>query len=83
MKYVINAFITVCCFAGTLDYEEELLGLLFRSGQEKQCANITILDDELPEELEVFNVTLTTEASRVILNPDHAVVDISDNDGKE
>ena len=57
--------------------------LLFRSGQEKQCVNITILDDELLEAPEDFNVVLTAETSRVTLDLDYAVVDISDNDGKE
>ena len=59
------------------------MGLLFRAGQEKQCVNITILDDELLEGPENFSIILTTEASRVTLDPDHAVVNITDDDGKE
>ena len=74
---------TVCTITATLDYEEELVGLLFRSEQEKQCVNITILDDGVLEDLEYFTAKLTTVASRVTLNPDHAVVDISDDDSKE
>ena len=58
------------------------MGLLFRAGQEKQCVNITILDDDVFEDQEVFNAALTTAASIVTLNPDHAVVNISDDDGK-
>ena len=73
----------MCSIAATLDYEEELVGLLFRVGQEQQCVNITILDDDLLESPENFSIILATESARVVLNPDHAVVDISDNDGKE
>ena len=62
------------------------MGLLFRSGQEKQCVNITILDDQLHEGRENFSATLTTKpstvASRVTLDPHHAVVNIFDNDGR-
>ena len=63
------------------------MGLLLKTEREKQCVNITILDDELLEAPEKFSATLTnmpsTVASRVTLDPNHAVVDISDNDGKE
>ena len=77
---------TLCSIVATLDYEEELVGLLFRSGQEKQCVNITILDDQLHDGLEDFSATLTTKpstmASRVTLDPHHAVVIVTDNDGR-
>ena len=75
--------VTVCSIAATLDYEEQLVELLFRSGQEKHCVNITILDDRLLEDQEEFNVTLMVLESRVILNPDAAVVYIDDDDGKD
>ena len=80
---LLQHVMTLHSITATLDYEEELVGLLFRSGQDKQCVNITILDDGVLEDQEYFKATLTTVASRVTLNPDRAVVDISDDDSKE
>ena len=60
-----------------------IVWLLFRPGLEKQCAKFIILNDKLFESPEDCIAILTTVASRVILNPDCDVVDVSDNDGKD
>ena len=75
--------ITVCSIVGAIDYEQQIVLLRFMPGQDKQCVNIVILDDELPEGQQDFSATLTTTASRMILHPDRAIVNISDNDRKD
>ena len=48
---------------------------------ERQCVNITIVDDTVVETLETFAVTLERNDTRVTLHPADGQVKISDNDG--
>ena len=51
--------------------------------------NVSIVNDNIPEDVEMFNVSLTLDPAdqarlgdRVIVSPDVATVTIQDNDGK-
>ena len=51
--------------------------------------NVSIVNDSIPEDTEMFNVSLTLDPAdqarlgdRVIMSPDVATVTIQDNDGK-
>ena len=51
--------------------------------------NVSIVNDDIPEDAEMFRVSLTLDpddrnrlGSRVIVSPDEATVTIHDNDGK-
>ena len=51
--------------------------------------NVSILDDSIPEDAEMFSTSLTLDLAdqarldnRVIVSPDVATVTIQDNDGK-
>ena len=51
--------------------------------------NVSIVNDNIPEDVEMFNVSLTLDhaaearlGNRVIVSPDVATVTIQDNDGK-
>ena len=46
------------------------------------CHNITIVDDSLVEDTQVFLAELETADSSVRLFPDNATISIVDNDGK-
>ena len=71
--------------AASLDYSALSVILSFNECEEKSCANATILDDEILENLETFNVTLARTVgldSRITLDPVHGVIEITDNDGE-
>ncbi len=65
------------------DYETVMAQLLFSPGQDKQCVNITILEDDILEGAEDFRTTLSTSVDRVTLDPEMATVNIADDDGME
>ena len=46
------------------------------------CTNITIVDDLLVEEDEVFILVLTTDDGGILLSPNDVIVTITDRDGK-
>ena len=50
----------------------------------RQCFNVTIIDDEVLEDAERFNLSLTLDGSSVPLrvNPDVSEVEIVDRDGE-
>ena len=68
--------------AAPADYVAATVQLVFRPGQERQCVNISIEDDDILERPEDFNVTLSTTVDRVTLDPDMATVTITDVSGK-
>ncbi len=63
------------------DYETVIAQQLFSPGQVRQCINIIILEDDILEGPEDFQTTLSTSVDRVTLDPELAIVNISDNDG--
>ncbi len=58
-----------------------MVQLLFSTGQNKQCVNITILEDDILEGPEDFQTTLSTSMDRVILDPEVDKIAIADDDG--
>ena len=61
------------------DFTALITALTFDPATFRLCKNITITDDNVPEDDETFTVTLTD--SGITLSPDTATVTIVDNDG--
>lgn len=57
--------------------------LRFAKCQKKSCANVSIVDDVMLENVEVFGITLERSGldSRITLEPVNGFVEIMDNDG--
>ena len=67
------------------DYTSKSVDLtVFESSNKKQCVQISVTNDTVPEVPEHFSVVLsmTTPLAGVILTPDNATVVINDDDGK-
>jgi len=56
--------------------------LVFEQGTARQCASISISDDAILENNELFSVQLTTTDQAVMLSPSSATVTIEDDDSK-
>ena len=68
-----------------MDYSGLSFIVLFAACDRRQCVNLTIVDDQVLEDTESFNVDLsrTTDLdARITLDPTAAVVDIIDNDSE-
>ena len=57
------------------------IDLTLDASSSRACANITINDDDVLEDLEEFTVVLTEEDPTVDVDRDQATVQIVDNDG--
>jgi len=65
------------------DYKAIASALTFTpTGDTVICQNITIVDDSLAEDTQVFLASLDTSDSSVMLLPENATISIEDNDGK-
>ena len=67
-----------------MDYEQLEGALMFHPCDVRKCINVTIKDDDITEETEIFIVSLqrtTTLDSRIFLNPKSATVHVTDDDG--
>ena len=71
-----------CLLTEPDDYEAVNSELTFESTRDRVCVTIVIEDDDLLENTEEFQLMLTTNEDQVILDPDAAVVSISDTDGR-
>ena len=68
-----------------MDYDALSTVLNFDACETRSCVNVTIVDDSVDEQTEVFAVTLRSSVgldSRIRLNPVDGVIEITDNDGK-
>ena len=68
-------------FTDILDYTAVTTELTFDSDRNRECVFIRLANDSLLEATEEFEVSLTTDEERVILNPERAVMTILDTDG--
>ena len=68
-------------FAGGVDYGTSSVDLVFNNGTTRACTQVPIVDDNIDEDDEVFDVTLTTTETGISLAPDLGMVTITDNDG--
>lgn len=78
-------YLTISSSNGTAqapgDYNELIYHMtLSHSDGVRKCINITIIDDELVEDTEIFSLTLASEDNAVSLIPDRLTVMILDND---
>ena len=54
----------------------------FQAGDDTATVEVTILDDTIIEESEIFTAALSTTESNVMLSDDIATITILDDDGK-
>ena len=73
------------------DYDARTNFLLgpFSDGMRQRSFNVSIVNDAIPEDAEMFRVSLTVRpadqarlGNRVTVSPDEATVTINDNDGR-
>ena len=62
------------------DYDVLTEILIFSASVTRICRNVSSVDDDILEEDEDFILTLNTTDSSVNLNPDEAIVTITDDD---
>lgn len=62
------------------DYETIVQEIIFSPGDQLKTVNVTIIDDEIFENLEEFSARLTTLDGRVVLAESNAVAQILDDD---
>ena len=67
---------------GTIDYTTVTAQLTFQATVTLQCSSISIVDDTILENDEVFSVQLSTLDQDVNLTPSTATVTIEDNDSE-
>lgn len=69
---------------GAIDYIGMNSSVTLTSTNQRQCINITVVDDSICEADEIIPVLLTTneDPSEVMLNPSFAMVTIIDDDGR-
>ena len=61
---------------------DEMIFLIFSQNDTRVCFNVSIIDDNIHEQDEVFFVKITTSDPQVILSPRQTNLTINDNDGK-
>ena len=67
-------------YVANLDYTPLNEWITFKTSQ-KQCVNIEIIDDNIVEPTEQFNVLISSSTDpNLVLEDDHTVVSIKDND---
>ena len=66
-----------------MDYSSVITIVQFNECEQRSCINITIVDDEVPEDTEYFNLNLDRNGlhERIQLDPVDGLVQITDNDG--
>ena len=67
-----------------MDYSSTINTIVqFNECEQRSCINITIVDDEVLENIEYFNLTLERNGlhERIQLDPVDGIVEITDNDG--
>ena len=64
------------------DYQAIDSELVFGFDSARQCVSISLDDDGVLEATEELQISLTSEETAVILDPERAVVSILDTDGK-
>ena len=70
-----------CLLTDPDDYEAVNAKLTFNSTRSRACVTVVIEDDDLLENTEEFQLSLTSDEDQVILDPDSTVVSITDTDG--
>ena len=68
--------------AGAGDYVTAVVDLSFGPTSLEDCTDISIINDVVFEQDEVFTVQLSTDDEQIMLSPRSASVTIQDNDGK-
>ena len=77
-----NATFSQFVYTDTIDYLNDTINLTFMSGPpgQRQCIEISIIDDLILENEETFTVSLTADPG-INISPAIATVTITDDDG--
>ena len=70
------------CFTAPNDYSSKHENISIQQGFKKQCISVNISNDNVSERVEYFSLILTSEESRLTLNPNTTTVSILDDDSK-
>ena len=73
-------FYKIAFIAGE-DYNEEMIFLTFSQNETRVCFNVSIIDDNIHEEDEVFFINITTSDPLVILSQPLTTLAIKSDDG--
>ena len=65
------------------DYLRATVVFVFSAGDDRQCVNISLIDDNNLEEVEEFFVNISTLVPRVTIDPDLTTVELQDDDGTD
>ena len=69
-------------YAAGTDYTHVSRSLTFNATVRTQMVEVLIIDDDIVENSEVFNLTLVSTDSAVLLNPSTSTITIEDVDSK-
>lgn len=79
IAYLLTIHLTLYCLG---DYISGPYDVIFVSGRTNYVLNITIVDDNLLEAVESFNLTIESISGDAIIGDlDHTMISIFDNDG--
>ena len=78
-KNLLNCF----SLSAPSDFIEAIQILTFERGDTEMCGSYVIINDEVLEDLENFNLQLSTRVDRVTVAPAQGTVTIVDDDGKQ
>jgi len=70
----------VCCILGRFDYNPLPVSVQFSQTDDKQCFQITIVDDFDHEDIETFEVILLPNTGVTLIDPYMVIVTIIDDD---
>ena len=78
--YVLCAWLSWIYPPVDSDFSSTTMVLTFPPNISKQCANVAIIDDDVIENNETLEVTLSTTDLAVIVEPHNTVITIIDDD---
>ena len=81
LRTLSQYIIILIFFAADEDYKEEIISLTFSQDDTQMCFNVSIIDDNIYEQDEVFFANLTTNDSKVTLSPHLTNLTIKSDDG--
>ena len=75
-----NLCLSPTCTAGE-DFSISPTGFNITGSNSRVCANISVIDDDISEGLEMFTLTLTSENAAVVINQGTASIELLDSTG--
>ena len=81
LLYTAGGELLLLLYTAGVDYEITSVDLLFDADTATVCVRIPVDDDNILEEEERFDISLTTNDTAITLSPEEQSVTIIDNDG--